>query len=195
MKNKLTKAALVLTFLCAPVTIIADEYNSLFAVEGSYSTIDVETSGATNVDVQTNGFGGIGLKLGAESKNYRIFLSGRYFDAKDFSKLTTMGGEFQYKFNFSKPVNFFLGGNVGYAYMKVGADPIHNLPSVDTTSIYYGADAGFNYHMNELVDLELGARFMTFDESLTRDGVNFDFSSFVTGYASVIIKWQMDDLY
>jgi len=192
MKNRFTKAALVLSLLSAPATMMADEYKSLFAIEGSYSNIDVETVGAGNVDVQSSGFGGVGLKIGAESEHYRVFLSGRYFDAQDFSKLNTIGAEFQYKFNFSKPVNFFLGGNVGYAYMKVGANPVYNLPSVDTSSLYYGGDAGFNYHMSELVDLEFGARFMKLNENLTRNGVYFDFSSFVTGYASVIIKWKMD---
>jgi hypothetical protein len=119
-------------------------------------------------------------------------LSGRSYDAEDFSKLSTIGVEFQYKFNFSKPVNFFLGGNVGYAYMKVGADPANNLPSVDTNSIYYGADAGFNYHLNELIDLEAGVRFVTLNENITRENVNFDFSSFKTAYGSIIFKWQMD---
>jgi len=192
MKNRLTKAALALTLLGMPALSMADEYQSLFAIEGSYSNIDVETSGAANVDVQKNGFGGAGIKIGAESKDYRMFVSGRYFDAKDFSKLDTLGLEFQYKFNFSKPVNFFLGANVGYAYMKVGAQPDKGLPSVDTTSVYYGADTGFNYHLNELIDLEAGVRFMKLDETLEREGVTYDFSSFVTGYASVIFKWQMD---
>jgi len=192
MKSGFTKVALALSLMGMPAAVMADEYNSLFAIEGSYSNIDVETLGGGNVDVQSNGFGGIGLKLGAESKNYRIFLSGRYFDAKDFSKLNTIGAEFQYKFNFSKPVDFFIGGNIGYAYMKIGADPVHNLQSVDTSSLYYGADTGFNYHMSELIDLEVGARFMKLNENLTQNGVNYDFSSFVTGYASVIIKWKMD---
>jgi len=200
MKKRFAKAALAVSLLSMPALSLADEYNSLFAIEGSYSNIDVETLGVNGVNVQNNGFGGVGLKIGAESREYRLFISGRYFDAKDFNKLNTIGAEFQYKFNFSKPVNFFIGGNVGYAYMKVVADPLRDLPSADTNSVYYGADAGFNYHLNEMIDLEAGIRFMKLNENITvrdlnNNSVNYDFSSFTSGYASVIIKWQMEDLY
>ena len=194
MKKRLTKAILAMSLLTMPALSMADdEYHSLFAVEGSYNNIDVERTSVTSVNVQGSGFGGVGIKIGAESHNYRVFISGRYFDAKDFNKLNTIGAEFQYKFNFSKPVNFFLGVNAGYAYMKVGADVLNGIPSVDTTSPYYGADAGFNYHASKLIDLEAGVRFMNLNENLTTsDGVNFDFSSFSSVYTSVIIKWQMD---
>jgi len=192
MKKRLTKAVLAVSLLTMPVLSVADEYHSLFAIEGSYNNIDVETANLNGVEVQSSGFGGVGIKIGAESHNYRIFLSGRYFDAKDFNKLDTIGGEFQYKFNFSQPVNFFLGVNGGYTYMKIGADTLRALPSVDTKSLYYGGDAGFNYHLSELIDLEAGVRFMRLNKNLKRSGVNFDFSSFTSAYTSVIIKWQMD---
>ncbi|MEN4053293.1 MULTISPECIES: outer membrane beta-barrel protein [Sulfurimonas] len=190
MKNRLTKAALALTLLSIPALSMADEYNSLFGIEGGYSNINVETAGAGSVKIQKNGFGNVGLKLGAESENFRIFLSARYYDAKDFNKLNTIGGEFQYKFNFTKRANFFLGANAGKAYMKVATNGTQ--PSVDTSTGYLGADAGFNIHATELIDLEVGARYMSLDKKVTQGAYTYDFSSLTTAYASIILKWQMD---
>ena len=174
-----------------PALAVADEYNSLFAIEGGYSNVDIEVSPST-ASIQKNGFGNVGIKVGAESENYRMFIGARYYDAKDFNKLDTIGAEFQYKFNFSKYANFFLGANIGKAYVKVAKKEGTTDLSADMNSGYLGGDAGFNIHASELVDLELGARYMHLDEQVTQAGQNYDFSSFVTAYASIIIKWKMD---
>ena len=44
------------------------------------------------------------VKIGAQTENYRVFLSARYYDADNLSTLNTYGAEIQYMFNFSKPV-------------------------------------------------------------------------------------------
>ena len=54
-------------------------------------------------------------------------------------------------FNFSKPVNFFIGANGGVANVKI-AIPGNSSESV--SEMYYGADAGFNIHASELIDVE-----------------------------------------
>ena len=190
MKKRLTKIALAASLLSMPVLAGADEYRSLLGFEGGYSNIDVEVNPSAE-QIQKNGFGNAGLKIGAESENYRMFLSARYYDAKDFNKLDTIGAEFQYKFNFAKKANFFLGANIGKAYVKV-AKKNSSLPSAEMNTGYLGADAGFNFHASELIDLELGARYMYLDEKVTQGAYTYDLSSFTTAYASIIIKWQMD---
>ncbi len=190
MKKRLTQIALAASLLSLPAFAVADdEYNSLLGIEGGYSNVNVETNTGTNTKIQKSGFGNVGLKIGAESKNYRAFLSARYYDAKDFSKLNTLGAEFQYKFNFAKQANFFLGANVGKAFMRI-SDNIH--PSVTAEPIYVGADAGLNFHASKLIDLEVGARYMNLGETVEQAGVTYDFSSLTTAYASIIFKWKMD---
>ena len=189
MKKRLTKIALAASLLSMPVLAGADEYNSLLGFEGGYSNIDIEANPSTE-QIQQNGFGNVGIKVGAESENYRMFLSARYYDAKDFNKLDTIGAEFQYKFNFSKKANFFLGANIGKAYVKVAKK--NAVPSAEMNTGYLGADAGFNFHASELIDLELGARYMRLNENITQGTYTYDLSSFTTAYASIIIKWKMD---
>ena len=190
MKKILTKIALAACLLGIPAFVMADdEYNSLFAIEGGCSDVNLEVSSLTE-EIQTNEFGNVGLKIGAESENYRIFLSARYYDANDFTKFYTAGAAFQYKFNFSREANFFLGGNIGKAYVRVAQKG--TLPSVDMSTGYVGGDAGFNFHTSSMIDLEIGARYMHFNETMIRNGYLYDLSSLATAYASIIIKWKMD---
>lgn len=201
MKKSLSKV--VLAAMIATVPLAADNYSydtySLFAIEGGATNVDIERNDGANVDIDKTNLPNIGLKIGAQGNDFRAFLSARYYNADDFSKLMTAGGELQYLFNFSKAANFFIGANAGQAFIKVGADSDKNIPSMDTTSMYYGGDAGFNIHATELIDIEIGAKYMALDVNENRDDgtgtstlVNFKMDSMVTAYASVIFKWQMN---
>ena len=202
MKKRLTKIVLAASLLSMPAIAGADdEYNSLFGIEGGYTNVDVEQTTNNIVStIQKNGLANGGIKIGAESQNYRIFLSARYYDAKDFNKLDTVGAEFQYKFNFAKSANFFLGANAGKAYAKISQKVFGNvvLNSANINSGYVGADAGLNIHASKLIDLELGARYMRMNKTIVQyDSVNntfrkYNFDSLATAYASIIFKWQMD---
>jgi hypothetical protein len=66
---------------------------------------------------------------------------------------------------------------------------------------YFGGDVGFNYHLNKTYDLEIGARVMATDAKNTQTinyptsgarNVTYTFDNLVTGYASIIVKFQMD---
>jgi hypothetical protein len=135
-----------------------------------------ESAGGAGLGSPDN-FGSYGLKLGAESKNYRIFFNGNHHDIKDFDYAYTYGVALQYKFNFTEIANFYLGVNGGYANMKANTGTTVSDP-------YFGGDAGFNFHASELVDLELGARAIKINNDLV--------DNMVSGYASVIFKYQMD---
>jgi len=190
MKNRFTKIVLVASLLSMPALAVADEYTSLVGIEGGYTNVDAQASaGALSKDIEDSGLGNVGVKIGAESKDWRIFLGARYYDAKDFSKLNTIGVEAQYKFNFAKEANFFVSGNVGKAFMRL-SDGVN--PAVNTNSTYYGGGAGFNFHATQLFDLELGARYMRLSDSVNQGGITYDINSIATAYASVIVKFQMD---
>lgn len=194
MKNSLSKV--VLAAMMATVPLAADNYSydtySLFAIEGGVTNIDIERDDVGNIDIDKTSLPNIGLKIGAQGNDFRAFLSARYYNADDFSKLVTAGGELQYLFNFSKEANFFIGANAGQAYIKVGADSANNIPSMSVTSMYYGGDAGFNIHATKLIDVEVGAKYMSLNVNEDRAGVNFKIDSMITAYASVIFKWQMN---
>lgn len=185
MKNSLSKVVLVAMMTVAP--LVASEYSfethSLFAVEGGASSVDTEAAAGVYDDKE---MANIGLKIGAQSDNYRVFLSARYYDAEDLNTLNTYGAEVHYLFNFSKAANFFIGANVGVANVK-GA--VNGTPSESASEMYYGGEAGFNIHASELIDLEIGARYMDIQDVVV-GGVAVD--SIATAYASVIIKWEMN---
>ena len=177
MKKNLTKIVLATMMAAAPMAASDFTYstNSLFALEGGYSSLN-DTSAGGRYYGKTDDFGSYGLKIGAESKNYRIFAQANYHDIKDFDYAYTYGAALQYKFNFADSANFFIGINGGYADMKIR--------TLNVSDPYFGGDAGFNYHASELIDLELAARLM----KINNDAID----NIVTGYASIIFKYQMD---
>jgi len=192
MKNSLRKIVLASIMTVAPLA--ASEYtfdtHSLLAIEGAYSETSVDVIAGTP-KTYDKGAASLGFKLGAESENYRIFLSARAYDADNLSYLNTYGAEVQYLFNFSKIANFYLGGSGGLAKYKVPHDGTDSAVAAD--SMYYGGDAGFNIHATELVDLEIGARIISIQDGDVIQGPKvYEFDRIVSAYASVIIKWKMD---
>ena len=181
--------------MIAVAPLAAGEYsfnsNSLFAIEGGGSSLsaDRDNLGITHT-VEEKEFGHIGLKVGAETETFRAFIGANYYIADELSSLGTAGASLQYKFNFSDPVDFFIGGNVGMAYLKVKADGTN--PSDATTTSYIGGDAGFNIHATETIDFELGARYMQLNEELSQGPNKYTFNHIASAYASVIFKFKMD---
>ena len=193
MKKNIQKALLATVLATTPMFAggFADVEDSLFAIEGGYTQLSADVN-QNGYSMQDAGMGNLGLKLGAQGENYRIFLSGRYFLADQGNSVATAGGELQYKFNFSKPVDFFIGANAGIAYMKIGPSDDGRLASVSTNAPYIGGDAGFNFHASELIDLELGVKYMHISDTVTQGTTVYDFNNMTTGYASIIFKYQMD---
>jgi hypothetical protein len=165
--------------------------SSLIGFEAGYSAFDYErtTSGVTD-EKKTVNFNHGGIKIGAESSNYRLFLSARAFDGGDFDYARAYGVELQYLLNFSKMANVFFGVNIGKVDMRF-ADTSNNK-SVKLSDTYMGGDVGLNVHLGKSVDLEIGTRLMSLNASATDGAVKYDFDNIVTGYASIIFKYQMD---
>ncbi len=191
MKKRLTKIALAASILSMPVLAGANEYKSLFAVEGGASKVSADVTVSSQMySVEQSKLGNVGIKIGAEGKNFRIFLSGRHYNTKDFDKLNTLGAEIEYLFHFSKPMSFFLSANTGKAFMNLG--PTVNYPSVTADTYYFGGGAGLNLAVNNRVDIELGARYMGLGNTIVQGNTEYKFNDIISAYGAVIIKWQMD---
>ena len=197
MKKKLTTAFIGATLVMAAsamATESTDEFafvsKSLVGIEGGYTTFDVERNEpGQSADVKTYDQGEVGLKIGAQGENYRAFLSARYYDVSGYDYFVTYGAELQYMFNFSKMANFFIGANFG---MMDGRFDVNEAETRTISDPYYGGDAGFNIHLNKTYDLELGARFMASDAENTKNSITYQFDHLVTGYASLIVKFDID---
>jgi len=194
MKDLLVRVALSVLLMGSMAIADSSEYEintySLMGIEGGYSGFDYEKTD-TGVTKRTNGdllHGGI--KIGAQSTNYRIFLSARFFDMDDFEYARMYGIEGQYMFNFSKFANLYIGVNAGTTDMKF-TDTATN-PSIKVYEPYYGGDMGFNVHLGESVDWEMGARYLTIDSTITNSGVSYSFDHIIMGYTSIIFKYKMD---
>lgn len=196
INNKLLSATALSVLLTS--SVIADNHDlstsdfSLIGIEGSYSSIssDVDTPNSISSDKTT--VGGVGLKVGAQSYNYRVFLTANYYNDSDgdYDYIATYGIQFDYLLNISQKVNIYLGINTGYANMK------YTVPgetfSRTISDPYYGGDAGLNIHVSSLVDLELGARMLLLDAENVKNNTTYTFNNMVSGYASIIFRYQMD---
>ena len=194
MKSIIQKKVLGILMTAAP--LMAFDFikttESLFAVEGGYSTLHNDVNDLSQGIINQNNnieTGHFGLKLGAQGRNYRVFLSGRNYISNSSHTILTAGGEAQYKFNFSKLANFFLGVSAGVAQIKIAEN---NDATTSTRMPYYGGDVGFNYCASELIDLELGVKYMRLSENISQGTTLYNLSDMSSMYGSIIIKWQMD---
>ncbi|WP_297485085.1 hypothetical protein [Sulfurimonas sp.] len=193
IKNRLGKAFVVAAICSSAVmadTVIYPDY-SLIGIEGGMTSVNSDVDTPTSSDSVNKTVQNIGIKIGAESYNYRIFLTANYYTNPDssYDYMGTYGGELDYLLNVSSKVNLYLGVNAGIANMKFKA------PNETTKRLisnpYYGADAGLNFHASKLIDLEFGARLMMLDATNRKNDVTYTFNNFITAYASIIFKYEM----
>lgn len=153
--------------------------------------------GSANMDVSSDDVGynktlgamNYAFKVGSQTDNYRLFLSYRFYDGEDFKSLTTMGAEIQYMVDLASFMNVFIGVNAGVVdieFLDAG-----NLTRA-VSQQYVGGDVGFNFHIGESFDIELGARIMSIQADHSLDSKTYTFGDIVTGYGSLIYKFQMD---
>ena len=193
MKNKFNKV--VLSTLLITSSAMADysfNVESLIGVEGGYSSLDVERSDdVENTNSLTKyKLPHAGLKIGAQTENYRGFLHVNYYSDDDFDYATTYGVSLQYLVNVSKYWNVFLGVNGGIMNLRYSAP--HENKSRTLSDSYYGGDLGVNIHLGDSFDLELGGRYMAIDASNTIDDVTYTFDNMISGYGSIIYRFKMD---
>lgn len=186
LKKALLGSLLVSSMLMANSSEYLYDTKSLVGFEGGFGGINVKAAPINDgyVDI-----GHAGLKIGAQTEDYRLFLSGRYFAGDNFNKITTLGAEFQYKFHVASFMDFFLGVNGGL--VSIDYDDVANV-NREISDVYYGGDVGANFIVTDLVDFEIGARLMSIQADNTISGVTYTFDDIISGYASIIFKYDMD---
>lgn len=185
IKSIVLAALLVMTPLAAKSV---GGKNSLIGVDIGFNSLDMNGKNTTGVSVfdEKENFAHIGLKIGAESETYRIFLSTRYNNISDFDYSYLMGLEFQYLIGLTNEMNLFFGANGGYAEMKLVDSNKYERTISDP---YYGGDIGINYHLNETMDLEFGVRYMSLDAQNLKNDITYSFDSIISTYVGIIYKF------
>lgn len=182
-------SALVSTSLMAELSHNNDTY-SLIGLEGGYSVQRMETDASPAVKEDLS-YNHIGIKIGSQSKNYRLFLSVKNHDISAYDGyLLTYGAEFQYLLNVSSFMNFYVGMNTGKG--KLRFEDKSGLTR-EISRYYFGGDAGMNLHIGDSFDFEVGTRTIdlrNFDD--TQNNITYTFDSMISGYASIIYKYQID---
>jgi len=184
MKKSLKTVVLALSLVSSAA--MAGETQSLVGIEGGYNSVGYEQN--TPYKSDTYKFGSAGIKVGAQQNSYRVFVSARYYNSKDFDYMTTIGAELQYLINVSSGMNCFIGINAGMANIGFTRNNFKRTIS----SGYYGGDLGLNFHITQSLDLELGARVMDIEAENTRNNVTDKFDTMISGYSSLIYKFKMD---
>lgn len=194
IKSNFKKIVLGVTFVATSLMANSMDYESdtksLVGIEAGGSSID-STYGSAN-SPQTTTVSNLGIKIGAENRDFRAFVDAKYFydSSKAYNYIVTYGGALQYKFNATKIVGFFIGVNGGLA--NISFSPSDGSQYRTLSSPYFGGDLGANIHITKAMDIELGGRVMSIQDTNTISGSEYRIGNIVTGYASIIFKWQMD---
>jgi hypothetical protein len=200
IKNKLQKTFLAVVLLSSSLmaeSMYSNNTYSLVGLEGGYSSMDYERGTNLNNTQYKVNMPHAGLKVGAESEDFRVFLSGRYFydSAKTYDYVTTYGAEVQYKFNVAKSLDFFIGANGGIANMKFRGTTSAGAQETFSRTIqspYFGGDIGTNIRLSDSTVFELGGRVMSLQADNTKDATTYRIGNIVSVYASIIFRWKMN---
>ncbi len=168
-----------------------NDTKSLIGVEGSFSSFDVENDSAAALNDNVK-YGSLGLKIGAQTDSYRLFLSARYNVIDGYDYAYSLGIEAQYLLNVLPNANIFLGISSGYFDLSL-KDSENDTRNFD--SPYIGADLGFNIHLNEKFDFEFGGRILSLSDSksiIDKNNVTYIFDNIAALYVSIIYKYDMD---
>lgn len=178
MKKIFTKVALAALMVSAPLMAgnYSFETSSLFGIEGGYSTLDIYSTDKQG-DV-TKTFANLGLKIGAETENFRVFLDGHGYLIDSYRDAYSYGATLDYKFNFSQKADFFLGIGAGEVNMKP-----KNQAYSPMVEYYVGGEGGFDFHSSDNIDFQAGVRVIHIEK----------FNNILTGFVAIVFKWQMDD--
>ena len=159
----------------------------LLALEGAFGQakskqVQDVPGGSYVLHSKTDTIGAGGLKLGGESEDYRLFLSGRFHAVPDYDSVTTLGLEMQYLMRAGENFNVFLGINAGSMWSQLTA----GSTEYSTRSTYAGGDAGVNIDITQNFGVELGARL---NKSLSNSDNPASIDYLAEAYMSLVLKF------
>ncbi|WP_345986091.1 outer membrane beta-barrel protein [Sulfurimonas sp. HSL-1656] len=155
-----------------------DAAKGLIGVEFGYVDTNYNTEGFSGDETSEVGTGSLGLKLGAESRNYRVFIDSSFWYTDQYKKAGKIGASLQYLIPLGDAFNIFMGLNGGV---------INSIGDTDVDP-YYGADLGVNLNLSESFGIELGARYCDVSDS----NADLAITDMVQGYISAIFKFSSD---
>jgi len=188
--KKILSLLLLLTLALQAETISElNDYKdtSLVAFEGGAAQM-------TTTPENNNTFGYGGFKIGAQSEEYRIFLSLRNYAIKDYDYANSYGLELDYLMPFNDTIGFFFGGCGGLMNLQYSSTE----GSRTYASPYFGVESGFNLNVSEHIAFEIGARYLGINAKNTllntdkTTEVQHSIDSMLNAYASLIFRFTLD---
>jgi len=168
----------------------------LLAIEGAGGSMNLtEESNSTIGRDDDVASGAISLKLGGESKNYRLFLVGTYYifdgkkDTVTESTAASLGIQMDYLIRAGEHFNVFLGLNGGGIRTDIKEDTGTGTISNVETNTYAGGQAGINIDIIDNLGLEFGARAK---HVFTGSDHPYTIENIYEGYGSIVFKFTGD---
>ena len=193
MMKKVLSSAILLACVTASAgeNYFSNEWDAkgLIAIEGSGGSMSLVNQDTTGITVDdSTGAGSVALKLGGESRYYRLFVEGRYYmlDASGYesSKATSLGLQVDYLIRAGEHFNIFMGLNGGGIFSNFQKQ---GTPSVQYTNkdAYIGAQAGVNIDIIDNLGIELGVRTK---HAFTDNNVTAITNAY-EGYVAIVFKF------
>ncbi|MEN8147308.1 MAG: hypothetical protein ABFR02_06795 [Campylobacterota bacterium] len=198
MLKKVLSAAVLLAAVNASAgeNYFANEWDAkgLIALEGSGGSMNLIAKDATTIyNTETVAAGSMSLKLGGESKHYRLFLAGTYYQLDDSTIITdstaySLGLQVDYLIRAGEHFNIFMGLNGGLMHTNFEYDILGVTTYDSNTDAYYGGQAGVNIDIFDSLGVEFGVRGKSV---ATADDV-YAIDNMYEGYASIVFKFTGD---
>ncbi len=196
MLKKVLSSAILLAAMNASASenYFANEWDAkgLIAIEGAGGSMSLADKNTTTISQsESTGAGSVSLKLGGETKFYRLFLSGTYYllDAPNTTKSTaaSLGLQMDYLIRAGEHFNIFMGLNGGgiYSDFEYAGTVPGTTEYTTNTDAYAGAQAGVNIDIIDNLGIELGARYK---HVFSADDV-YTIDNMYEGYASIVFKF------
>ncbi len=172
--------ALLCTTLGSSLYADIESAKGFIGLEVGAATIEADANNAYYRDTNHRGSDvEYGLRLGAQTDEWRTMFVFDYFDSDDDNQNYEKGllslDYFIFSSDLSDDVSFkpYIGANIGY--MNYESDRTLHMFSIDESGLLYGAQAGFVLGVTESIDLDLMYRYSLTDAKHTDNIGSFVF--------------------